>query len=100
MLGSNFESFVTPFSMRQPSTTMTSKLSLLLAHKDRIQANLKSTITPSAHLTSSSCFSDKSNPQARFTSGPNSKNNSGQYVNYTPISQGYKGRGSLKVEVD
>jgi gag-polypeptide of LTR copia-type len=52
-LSSDYDSFVTALSMRQTSAIMLELQSLLLAHEVRVQANLKSSATPSAHLTSS-----------------------------------------------
>jgi gag-polypeptide of LTR copia-type len=92
-LDSEYDAFVTAFSMRQDSPSMSELHSLLLAHEARIQINLKSLSSTSAHLLSSTQpVTDPSgihHSEVMYTSGhpfrgPNSnqftKNQPGHYA--------------------
>jgi gag-polypeptide of LTR copia-type len=91
-LNSEYEVFVTAFSMRQDSPSMFDLHRLLLAHEARIQVNLKSLSSTFAHMLSANqIVSDNTGSrqsEVLYTSdnsirGPNSysftKNQSGQY---------------------
>jgi gag-polypeptide of LTR copia-type len=105
-LGSNFEPFVSVFSMRQATTSMSDLQSLLPTHEARLQVNLSVASMTSAHLTTSRVQnSDNSNTAVFLASGSqpkhsystSSKGNSPQIPPYNNIGHrgrgGYRGRG-------
>jgi gag-polypeptide of LTR copia-type len=96
-LGSEYETFVIAFLMCQYSPSMSELYSLLLAHEARIQANLKSLSTTSAHLLSSSqSHTDIPGSQqfeVLYTSGNYVRGNTNTFYNKNS-GQYYRGRGS------
>ncbi|KAJ1699274.1 hypothetical protein LUZ63_007786 [Rhynchospora breviuscula] len=104
-LGSEFDNFVTAFSMRSQATSMAELQSFLLTYEARMQAQLKPITSPSALLTSTSQNSSNtatsSLNETHYTTGPqfrnqyNNRNNQGQYNNYRPPNNG-RGRGRFR----
>ncbi|KAJ1698573.1 hypothetical protein LUZ63_007085 [Rhynchospora breviuscula] len=106
-LGTDYDNFVTAFTMRQQASSMTELQSLLLAREARIQANLKTTTTSAVRLTSTQQASDSNNNnqlhevfysagfqgRGRHNSG---RGNQGQY-NYNQNRSNYgRGRGNFR----
>jgi gag-polypeptide of LTR copia-type len=97
-LGSDYESFVTAFSMRSADTSMLELQSLVLSHEARIQATSKSSASFSANLTSShsdnftsvALYTSSSNPNPSFKSNFSQTQPRSQY--YRGIG-GHRGRG-------
>jgi gag-polypeptide of LTR copia-type len=85
-LGSDFESFVTAFTMRSIPPSMLEFSNLLLAHESRIQANLRSTTTSAVNLTTHASGQPSGQTQS-------STDNSVFYANSSnPGQGGYKGK--------
>jgi gag-polypeptide of LTR copia-type len=102
-LGSEYDNFVTTFSMRTNSPSMTELQSLLLAHETRVQASVKALTNLSAHLTSSASAQTGANntsfqqSEALYTATkPFNKNNQGQFHHSNQKSYSYRGRGGYR----